>query len=104
MGVPVVARLGNTLSSRVAGAILSAIGMKDWVAESASEYLEIAVAQGSKLEELADLRRALPGRIAASAAGNPVDRCSWSRETKAASLRCVWQHPLCCSGLPDFPE
>ena len=88
MGVPVVARLGNTLSSRVAGAILSAIGMQDWVAENASDYLEIAVAQGSRLEELAGLRRALPGRIAASAAGNPV---AYADEVGKA-YRSMWQN------------
>jgi predicted O-linked N-acetylglucosamine transferase (SPINDLY family) len=88
MGVPVVARLGNTLSSRVAGAILSAIGMKDWVAENANEYLEIAVAQATRVEELSRLRRALPGRIAASAAGNPA---AYADEV-AKAYRSMWQN------------
>jgi predicted O-linked N-acetylglucosamine transferase (SPINDLY family) len=87
MGVPVVARLGNTLSSRVAGAILSAIGMTDWVAENESDYLEIAVAQAANAEELSRLRRALPGRIAASPAGNPA---AYSDEV-AKAYRGMWQ-------------
>jgi predicted O-linked N-acetylglucosamine transferase (SPINDLY family) len=94
MGVPVVARLGSTLSSRVAGAILSSIGMQDWVAESASDYLEIAVAQGSRLGQLADLRRALPGRIAASAAGNPV---AYADEVGKA-YRSMWQNYCAAEG------
>jgi predicted O-linked N-acetylglucosamine transferase (SPINDLY family) len=88
MGVPVVARLGNTLSSRVAGAILSAIGMTDWVAENASNYLEIAVAQAGNVEELSRLRRALPDRIAASAAGNPA---AYAEEV-AKAYRSMWQN------------
>jgi predicted O-linked N-acetylglucosamine transferase (SPINDLY family) len=31
MGGPVVAQLGNGLAARVAGAILSSVGMADWV-------------------------------------------------------------------------
>jgi predicted O-linked N-acetylglucosamine transferase (SPINDLY family) len=98
MGVPVVARLGNTLSSRVAGAILSAIGMKDWVAENASDYLEIAVAQGSKVEDLSRLRRALPGRIAASTAGNPA---AYADEV-AKAFRGMWQNY--CASATDSRE
>jgi predicted O-linked N-acetylglucosamine transferase (SPINDLY family) len=93
MGVPVVAKLGNTLSSRVAGAILSAIGMNDWVAESVSEYLEIAVAQATRVEELSQLRRALPGHIAASAAGNP----SAYADEVGKAYRSMWQ-TYCASG------
>ena len=101
MGVPVVARLGNTLSSRVAGAILSAIGMNDWVAENASAYLEIAVARGSRLEQLADLRRALPGRIAASAAGNPT---AYAAEVGKAYRR-MWQNYCAGESRPSsMPE
>jgi len=32
VGVPVVAKLGNGMANRVAGAIMSAIRMADWVA------------------------------------------------------------------------
>jgi predicted O-linked N-acetylglucosamine transferase (SPINDLY family) len=98
MGVPVVARLGNTLSSRVAGAILSAIGMKDWVAENASDYLEIAVARGSKIEDLARSRRALPARIAASAAGDPA---AYADEV-AKAFRGMWQNY--CASATDSRE
>ena len=87
MDVPVVAKLGNTLSGRVAGSILAAIGMRDWVAESAEDYVEIAVARGSRLDELAVLRRALPARIAASTAGNPA---AYAGEV-AKAYRRMWQ-------------
>ena len=32
MGVPVVTKLGNGMASRAGGAILSALGMTDWIA------------------------------------------------------------------------
>jgi predicted O-linked N-acetylglucosamine transferase (SPINDLY family) len=86
MGVPVVASLGNSLASRAGGAIVSAVGLSDWVAQDSSGYLEIAVAQGSKVEELAQLRRALPERVAASAAGNPAAYA----EAVADAYRGMW--------------
>jgi predicted O-linked N-acetylglucosamine transferase (SPINDLY family) len=70
MGVPVVARLGKTISSRVAGAILTSVGMSDWVADGADGYAAIAVKFASLHEHLKTLRHALPTTLAASAAGN----------------------------------
>jgi len=72
MGVPVIARLGNTQAGRAAAAILTAAGMPDWVAGGEEAYLDIAVGWASRISELAAVRRALPARIAASAAGDPV--------------------------------
>ena len=95
MGVPVVAKLGNTLSGRVAGSILAAIDMQDWVAASAQDYVEIAVARSCRLDELADSRHALPGRIAASTAGNPV---AYAGEV-AKAYRSMWQ--TYCAGQAD---
>jgi predicted O-linked N-acetylglucosamine transferase (SPINDLY family) len=61
MGVPVVAKLGDGAASRVAGAILSAIGLTDWVAANETEYFEIARRPtGAQLEAL---RRDLPALI-----------------------------------------
>jgi predicted O-linked N-acetylglucosamine transferase (SPINDLY family) len=61
MGVPVVAKLGNGLTSRVAGAILSAIGLTDWVAAEDSRYFEIA--RHPTRTQLEALRRDLPSLI-----------------------------------------
>jgi len=72
MGVPVIARLGNTQVGRAASAILTAAGLPDWVADSDEAYFGIAVGWASRISALAALRRALPGRLAASAAGNPA--------------------------------
>ncbi len=70
MGVPVVAKLGHSTSGRAAGGILKAIGLDDWVAEDDEGYIAIAKRFAEAPGELAALRKDLPARIAASAAGN----------------------------------
>ena len=72
MGVPVVAKLGNVPVSRLSGAILTSIGLADWVAGSADDYVSIAVTRASMPESLRTLRHALPTTIAQSASGNSV--------------------------------
>ncbi|WP_448031082.1 O-linked N-acetylglucosamine transferase, SPINDLY family protein [Bradyrhizobium liaoningense] len=86
MGVPVVAKLGNSLPSRAAGAILTALGMPDWVADSDEAYVEIAARRAARIGDLDRLRRELPGQINAAAAGNPV---SYARAVDDA-YRAMW--------------
>lgn len=87
MGVPVIAKLGNMQVARAAAAIVTAAGLGDWVARSEDEYVEIAVAKASQVPALAQLRRALPARLAASPAGNPV-RYAEAVET---AYRTMWR-------------
>jgi predicted O-linked N-acetylglucosamine transferase (SPINDLY family) len=87
LGVPVVTKLGVNLSSRAAGGILCAVGLSDWVGNSAEDYIGIAVARATRIDELANLRRALPGQIAASKAGNPK---AYAAEVGKA-YRSMWQ-------------
>jgi predicted O-linked N-acetylglucosamine transferase (SPINDLY family) len=61
MGVPVVAKLGNGMANRVAGAILSAIGMPDWVAADDDRYMEIALRPTP--DHLRKIRHDLPDLI-----------------------------------------
>jgi predicted O-linked N-acetylglucosamine transferase (SPINDLY family) len=61
MGVPVVTKLGHGLASRLSGAILSAIGLTDWIATEDCEYVEIARRPTTTQLEL--LRRDLPSMI-----------------------------------------
>jgi predicted O-linked N-acetylglucosamine transferase (SPINDLY family) len=86
MGVPVVAKLGNSISGRVAGAILHSIGMADWVAESAEEYLAIAVKFASMPDRLKALRYELPGQISSAAVGNSA---IYTKAIEAA-FRAMW--------------
>ncbi len=86
MGVPVVAMLGQTVTSRAAGAILSSVGMTDWVADNADDYLAIAVKFASAPEHLKTLRHELPARLSASAAGNSA---TYTKAVEAA-YRAMW--------------
>jgi predicted O-linked N-acetylglucosamine transferase (SPINDLY family) len=70
MGVPVVAMLGHSASSRIGGAILNATGLDDWGADDDDSYVAIAQKYASMASELSMLRAQLPARIADSAAGN----------------------------------
>jgi predicted O-linked N-acetylglucosamine transferase (SPINDLY family) len=71
MSVPVVAKLGNALPKRISAAVLSSVGLSDWVGESTEGYIDIAVAWAGCIDDLARLRQELPERLAGSAAGNP---------------------------------
>ena len=70
MGVPVIAKLGNSVSSRAAGAILKAIGLDDWVADDDDRYIAIAQKYASMPSRLEMLRAELPAKIANSDTGN----------------------------------
>jgi predicted O-linked N-acetylglucosamine transferase (SPINDLY family) len=61
MGVPVVAKLGNAFPKRLAGAILSAIELSDWVAADDDQYVEIALR--STADRLRTIRHELPDLI-----------------------------------------
>lgn len=83
MGVPVVAKLGNGATSRVAGAILSAAGLTDWVASDDDQYLDIALRSNN--DRLSKIRRELPNLI--------ERRCSPIAYTRAVeqAYQTMWQ-------------
>jgi predicted O-linked N-acetylglucosamine transferase (SPINDLY family) len=83
MGVPVVAKLGNGLANRAGGAILSAIGMTDWIATDDDHYVQIALR--STPDGLRTIRHALPDRI--------DTRCSPAAYAEAveAAYRTMWE-------------
>jgi predicted O-linked N-acetylglucosamine transferase (SPINDLY family) len=83
MGVPVVAKLGDGVTSRVAGAILSSVGLSDWVATDDDAYVDIALR--STPDRLRTIRSELPDLIAR--------RCSPAEYTRAveAAYRTMWQ-------------
>jgi predicted O-linked N-acetylglucosamine transferase (SPINDLY family) len=87
MGVPVVAKLGNSLQSRLSGAIISGIGLNDWVTENDEQYIRLAVERAADIEALASLRNNLRGIVVASAAGNPQ---AYTRAVEAA-YKTMWQ-------------
>jgi predicted O-linked N-acetylglucosamine transferase (SPINDLY family) len=87
MGVPVVAKLGNGVSSRLSGAILSAIGMTEWVAADDDEYVAIVLEHASMPDRLRTTRRELVERIATSSGCSPA---GYTRAVEDA-YRSMWQ-------------
>jgi predicted O-linked N-acetylglucosamine transferase (SPINDLY family) len=96
MGVPVVAKLGTTTSSRAAASILAAIGLTEFIASDEKAYIEIACRAVAAPLALAELRAGLPGRIATSEAGDPV------RYTRAVEswYRRFWRDHCARASLP----
>jgi predicted O-linked N-acetylglucosamine transferase (SPINDLY family) len=66
----VVAKLGHSAPSRLSGAILTSIGLADWVAENTDDYVALAVKFARMPALLASLRCDLPAKIAAAPSGN----------------------------------
>ncbi len=90
MGVPVVAKLGDSVPSRISGAILHGVGLSEWVARDDEHYVALATGHAGDLEALAQLRSESRARIIASGAGNP------ERYTRAVeqAYRTMWQRRL----------
>jgi predicted O-linked N-acetylglucosamine transferase (SPINDLY family) len=87
MGVPVVAKLGGGVSNRLSGAILSAIGMTEWVAADDDEYAGIALNHASVPDRLRTIRHELPARIAVSSEWGPA---AYTRAVEEA-YRAMWK-------------
>jgi predicted O-linked N-acetylglucosamine transferase (SPINDLY family) len=83
MGVPVVAKIGNAPPKRLGGAILSSIGLADWIAIDDDQYVDVALR--STPDQLSTLRRELPNLIKA--------RCSPAAYTRAVEegYRTMWK-------------
>jgi predicted O-linked N-acetylglucosamine transferase (SPINDLY family) len=88
MGVPVVAKLGQSLPSRLSGAILASIDMPDWVAQSTDDYVALAVKFAGMPELLTRLRHELPAKIAAAPSGNAI---LYTRAVERA-YRTMWEN------------
>ena len=86
MGVPTIAMLGKTPATRVAGAILTAVGLTDWVSQDADDYLTRAVKYAAMPDYLKTLRYEIPSTLSACPAGNNV---MYTRAVEA-SYRKMW--------------
>jgi predicted O-linked N-acetylglucosamine transferase (SPINDLY family) len=87
MGVPVVTMPGQTISSRLAAASLTAAGLNDYVARGQSAYVDLAVAKARDLPALAGLRTELRQRIANTDFGDPA---RYARAVEA-QYRSMWE-------------
>ncbi|MFZ6708244.1 tetratricopeptide repeat protein [Undibacterium sp. TC9W] len=66
MGVPTLSLAGQTMASRQGLSLLTYAGLPDWIAKDSDEFVDLAVAYASKLDELAALRSNLRDQVAAS--------------------------------------
>jgi protein O-GlcNAc transferase len=66
MGVPVLSAPGSRPVSRSAASLLATVGLADWIAPSAGDYVALAVEKARDTGALAGLRRALRARMQAS--------------------------------------
>jgi predicted O-linked N-acetylglucosamine transferase (SPINDLY family) len=71
MGVPVVTLAGAIHASRIGCALLSRVGLEDWVARSVEEYVQIAASKANSLTGLAQLRSSLRARMRESSLCRP---------------------------------
>ncbi|MBI3375957.1 MAG: tetratricopeptide repeat protein [Betaproteobacteria bacterium] len=93
MGVPVVARMGDTVPGRVSASILTVLGMPEWIARSDEEYVRIALETARDIPRLARTREGLRSRIAESAMGD-VERYTRAVE---GGYRTMWRR--WCAGV-----
>ena len=66
MGVPVVTLAGNSAVARGGVSILNNVGHRELIAESTSQYVQIAMALAADPGRLAELRRMLRGQMESS--------------------------------------
>ena len=94
MGVPIVTMPGASTPSRTSTAILSHLGLNDFVADTPEQFVTTAAAWAGKVEELAALRATMRERMRASALLQP-DRLAGNL---SAMVRLMWRR--WCAGLP----
>lgn len=87
MGVPVLTMRGESFVARVGESLMQTIGLPDWIAEDASDYVARAARFAGDADALAALRSGLRPRFAASPLG---DAPRFARSFEAA-LRQMWQ-------------
>ena len=87
MGVPVITLAGLQPVSRMGLSALAAIGLSELAADSMPRYTELATALAADLPRLAELRRALRPRVAASAM---MDAAAYVDDLEAA-YREMWR-------------
>lgn len=93
MGVPVLTLAGSNFLSRQGAGLLTNIGLPEWIAADADDYVRRAVAHASDLPRLADLRR----RLRQQALASPVfDAPRFARQFEAA-LQDLWEKRLATS-------
>ena len=90
MGVPVIALRGRDMIGRQSAAMLTNVGLQEFVAESEGEYIAIAKAWQNNFARLAEIRKQLRGNMGTSPLCNGS---RFAREMEAA-YRTMWKQKI----------
>jgi predicted O-linked N-acetylglucosamine transferase (SPINDLY family) len=93
MGVPVVTLVGQTVVGRAGLSQLTNLGLRELIARTPEQYIQIAADMARDLTRLAELRRTLRGRMEASPL---MDAPRFARNIEAA-YRQMWRN-WCATG------
>ena len=94
MGVPTMTMHGQTVPSRTSTSVVGHLGLDNFIAADADEFVRKAVAAATDLDSLASLRMGMRERIQLSVPGRPALIAQGLRR----ALRIMWQN--WCQGLP----
>ena len=98
MGVPTLTLAGDTLLARQGASLLTAAGLRDWIATSLADYVDKAVALAGDLPKLVALRAGLREQVSTS----PLyDAKRFARNFEAA-LWGMWQARTQGTSPPDL--
>ena len=87
MGVPVLTLAGERSAARSAASILGTLGLDDWVAASAQDYVRLALEHASQRARVAELRSSLRRRLRDSPL---MDEARFARDMEAV-VRAMWR-------------
>ncbi|MCR4303175.1 MAG: hypothetical protein NUV63_02960, partial [Gallionella sp.] len=87
MGVPAIVLRWPTVTGSTSAAIMTALGLTGWIAESREEYVALAVQKVGDLQSLAALRQQLRGIFTSSVMG---DQVAYARAVEQ-EYRKLWQ-------------
>ena len=94
-GVDLGSIAGQLIGGGAGGAILTAIGLPEWIADDNAGYVDLAVKFASSPDDLRTMRHALLARIEGSVAGNPA---AYTRAVEEA-YRAFWRRY--CASVDD---
>jgi predicted O-linked N-acetylglucosamine transferase (SPINDLY family) len=94
MGIPTLTLAGDTLPGRVGAGILGHVGLEEFVAHDAADFVQRGLSWAGDLAALTDIRAGTRGRLSKSAMGQSAVVAAGVER----ALRIMWQR--WCAGLP----
>ncbi len=97
MGIPTLTLAGKTAAGRPGACIMGHVGLDDFIAYDADEFVQKGVSLATNLQALSNIRNTLRDRFNASAMGQPELIAKGVEQ----ALRIMWKN--WCTGLPAKP-